>query len=326
MTSSYAWWERHGPRLPSHGIRASTQRGAFGKSWWATRWIAALERLVNPGRLQRGRTYARAGQVVSLDIARDGVKAAVQGSRPEPYRVHIAFKHLSDSDWDRVIEAMSGQALYAARLLSGEMPETIEEVFDSVGVSLFPSEQQDMQTTCTCPDWRNRKAEVASREGIELADVPAWRVMPCKHVSAVYYLLGERFDEDPFLMFLLRGRSKDDIVAALRARRAGPEPEAAAPDVESAVQIDLAAFWTGPQAEEVALHFALPESDALAVKRLGPPSFVRDQVADSFATTMERLYQQIGEYALLLALGEADAGVGLRDLRPTPPEDDAGVS
>ena len=96
--------------------------------------------------------------------------------------------------------------------------------------------------------------------------------------------------------------------------------------MESAVQIDLAAFWTGPQAEEVALHFALPESDALAVKRLGPPAFVRDQVADSFATTMERLYQQIGEYALLLALGEADAGVGLRDLRPAPPDDDAGVS
>jgi uncharacterized Zn finger protein len=316
MTSSYAWWERHGPRLPSHGIRANTQRGAFGKSWWATRWIAALERLVNPGRLQRGRTYARAGQVVSLDITHDGVKAVVQGSRPEPYRVDIHFKRLSDQEWDRVIDAMASQALYAARLLSGEMPETIEEVFAAAGTSLFPAEQHDMETTCTCPDWRNRKAEVATRDG----------VMPCKHVAAVYYLLGERFDEDPFLMFLLRGRSKDDIIAALRARRAGPEPEVAAPDTESPVEPDVAAFWTGPQAEEVALHFALPESDALAVKRLGPPSFVRDQVADSFAATMERLYQQIGEYALLLALGEADAGLGVRDLRPAPPEDDAGVT
>ena len=56
MTSSYAWWERHGPRLPSHGIKAHTRRGAFGRTWWASRWIAALERLVNPGRLARGRT------------------------------------------------------------------------------------------------------------------------------------------------------------------------------------------------------------------------------------------------------------------------------
>src|ERR1051326_6222558 len=139
MTASRAWWERHGPRLPSHGIRANTQRGAFGKSWWATRWIAALERLVNPGRLQRGRTYARAGQVVSLDITPDGVKAVVQGSRPEPYKVNITFGKLSYAAWDRVIDGIADQALYAARLLSGEMPETIEEVFDAAGTSLFPA-------------------------------------------------------------------------------------------------------------------------------------------------------------------------------------------
>ena len=89
MTSSYAWWERHGPRLPSHGIKAHTRRGAFATSWWASRWIAALERLVNASRLARGRTYARAGQIVALDVGRDGVKAQVQGSRARPYRVRI---------------------------------------------------------------------------------------------------------------------------------------------------------------------------------------------------------------------------------------------
>jgi uncharacterized Zn finger protein len=313
VTSSYAWWERHGPRLPSHGIKAQSQRGAFGKTWWASRWIAALERLVNPGRLARGRTYARAGQVVSLHVSPEGVKAVVQGSRPEPYQVAIRFKRLSDQEWDRIIEAMASEALYAARLLSSEMPETIEEVFAAAGTSLFPSAEGDMQTTCTCPDWRNRKGEGGSRE-----------VMPCKHVAAVYYLLGERFDEDPFLMFLLRGRSQAEIVAALRARRTGPEPEAPS-EQEQAFEPDLASFWSGPpQTEEVALHFALPESDALAVKRLGPPAFVRGEAAETFTAVMERLYQQIGEYALLLALGEADSGVGIRDLRPTPQQDAAG--
>jgi uncharacterized Zn finger protein len=285
VTSGYAWWERHGPRLPSHGIKAHMRRGAFGKSWWASRWIAALERLVNPGRLTRGRTYARVGQVVSMDVGREGVKAVVQGSRPKPYTVQIKFKQLSDAEWERVIDAMASEALYAARLLSGEMPEQIEDVFAAVGTSLFPTDKNDMRTTCSCPDVAN----------------------PCKHIAAVHYLLGERFDDDPFLMFLLRGRSQEEIVAALRARRAGPDSEVT-PEVEQAVEADLATFWSGapPETEEVALHFALPESDALAVKRLGPPPFAADQAA--FTAAMERLYQQIGEFALLLALGDPEAG------------------
>jgi uncharacterized Zn finger protein len=325
VTSSYAWWERHGPRLPSHGIKAQSQRGAFGKSWWASRWIAALEHLVTPGRLSRGRTYARVGQVVSLDITREGVNARVQGSEAEPYSVQIRFTPLTDDEWNRVIDAMSSQALYAARLLSREMPETIEEVFTSVGVSLFPARGSDMVTTCTCQDWRKRRAAIAATGGVQADKVPEWRVMPCKHIAAVYYLLGERFDEDPFLMFLLRGRSQDEIVAALRSRRAGPEdPEAALRDADQAFEPDLATFWSGPpQTEEVALHFALPESDALAINRLGPPPFVRDHVAATFTGVMERLYQQIGEYALLLALGEADVGLGLASLRPTPQQDAA---
>ena len=84
----YDWdYERPKPRRPAEGIKAQTQRGKFGKTWWAGRWIAALERLVDPRRLARGRSYARSGQVVQLDVGRDGVKARVQGSRPTPYRV-----------------------------------------------------------------------------------------------------------------------------------------------------------------------------------------------------------------------------------------------
>ncbi len=282
MAEREAWWERHGPRLPSHGIRAQSRRGPFGTSWWASRWNAALEQLVNPGRLARGRTYARQGQVISLDVTADGVKALVQGSRPEPYKVSIQFTRLSDAEWDRVIDAMSSEAIYAARLLSGEMPEDIEDLFAAAGTSLFPREQEDMQTRCSCPDWAN----------------------PCKHIAAVHYLLGERFDEDPFLMFLLRGRSQAEIVAALRARRAGEGNEGADISEETASELDLLAFWRTPEhTEEVALHFALPEAHALPVKRLGPASFVRDQAA--FTEAMERMYQQISEYALLLALGDS---------------------
>jgi uncharacterized Zn finger protein len=276
----HAWWERHGPRLPSHGIRAQTRRGAFGKSWWAGRWIAALERLVNPARLARGRTYARVGQVVSLDVSADGVQARVQGSRAEPYQVTIRFRRLSDAEWDRVVDVMASEALYAARLLSGEMPEQIEEVFAEAGTSLFPADEGDMQTRCSCPDWAN----------------------PCKHIAAVHYLLGERFDEDPFLMFLLRGRSRDEVVAALRARRSIPEAEVHA-EPEQPPPLDLATFWSAPaDAQEIALQFALPESDALAVRRLGPARFVRDQA--EFVRALEAMYRRISEYALQLAISD----------------------
>jgi uncharacterized Zn finger protein len=223
--------------------------------------------------------------VVSLDAGRDGVEAVVQGSRPEPYKVSVRFRRLSDAEWERVIDGMAAEALYAARLLSGEMPEQIEDVFSAAGTSLFPRDEQDMQTRCSCPDW-------------------AGRASPCKHIAAVHYLLGERFDDDPFLMFLLRGRSQDEIVSALRARRSGPETsEATIAEDEARPAPDLLTFWSTPEhTEEVALHFALPETHALAIKRLGPAPFVRDQVG--FTSAMERMYEQIGEYALLLALGD----------------------
>src|SRR5436190_3570502 len=190
-------WEYQPLRRPAKGIRAQTQGGKFGSTWWAGRWLAALERVVDPGRLSRGRSYARGGQVSKLDVEKGGVRAEVWGRRPRPYKVTIRFQPLTDAQWDKVVDALGAKALYAARLLAGEMPEQIEEPFQAAGVSLFPDKATDLVTDCTCPDWAN----------------------PCKHVAAVFYLLGERFDADPFLMFELRGRTQEQIAAALRARR-----------------------------------------------------------------------------------------------------------
>ena len=286
-------WPESRPRRPANGIKARTQRGKFGQTWWAGRWIAALERLVDPGRLGRGRSYARSGQVVSLDVGREGVVARVQGSRPKPYQVRIAFKTLADAEWAKVIEAMAAEALYAARLLSGEMPEPIEEVFAAAGVSLFPAAQGDLTTSCSCPDWAN----------------------PCKHVAAVHYLLGERFDEDPFLIFELRGRSQSEIAAALRARRAGgaaPEPvsdgEEPAGEAEAETEplpADPVAFWTaGGALDQLPIAFTRPPTDALPVKQLGAPSFWPDPA--EFTALMERAYQAIAAEARRRAYGDAE--------------------
>jgi uncharacterized Zn finger protein len=288
----WGYWETYQstPRRPANGIKARTQRGKFGATWWASRWIAALEKLVDPNRLSRGRSYARSGQVVKLEIGRGGVAARVQGSRPTPYKVAITIRPLSDEQWAKVCDAMAAEAIYAARLLSGEMPEQIEEVFHAAGASLLPATLGDLTTDCSCPDWAN----------------------PCKHVAAVQYLVGEQFDVDPFLMFELRGRSKDDIASALRARRVDSLAEPAAPlATESTPELteaddedeSLADFWTVPAAiSDLAMSFERPVVDALPVKRLGPPNFARDQ--RDFVAHMERTYRAISDHARRHALGD----------------------
>ena len=183
------------------GIKAQSKRGAFAKNWWAQRWIAALERLVDSGRLSRGRSYARKGQVLSIDETRDGISARVQGSMRTSYKISIKINHLTDAEWDKVIDALSEQAIFTAQLLAGEMPQEIEQAFERAKVSLFPSNRKDLQTDCSCPDYSN----------------------PCKHIAAAHYILGERFDEDPFLIFRLRGRTQEQVMQELRKRRAGSE-------------------------------------------------------------------------------------------------------
>jgi uncharacterized Zn finger protein len=286
------WEEYHSaPRRPANGIKAQTQRGQFGKTWWAGRWIAALERLVDPGRLARGRSYARSGQVLSLDVGADGVAAKVQGSRPTPYQVHIRFRRLTDDDWDKVADALAAEARYAAKLLSGEMPEDIEEGFKAAGTSLFPAAGNDLQTDCSCPDWAN----------------------PCKHTAAVHYLLGERFDADPFLIFMLRGRTREAIVEALRARRAGgsaaaeetPEaPPAEEPeDPTPPLAESLGAYWSSAaDLADLAATFDAPPLDALPVKRLGPAPFWPGP--GDFEALMEDAYRAIGAHAYHLAMGD----------------------
>ena len=247
------------PIRTNRGIKARSQRGDFGKNWWASRWIEAMEKLVDPGRLQRGRSYARQGQVLTLNETPRGVEALVQGSRPQPYKVTIQVTPLTDQQWAQVTDALSEQALFTAQLLAGEMPANIEDAFQAAGVSLFPNRAGDLDTHCTCPDWAN----------------------PCKHVAATHYILGERFDDDPFLLFRMRGRSQEQILQDLRARRAGqatPEPEApvAAP-VESAPALEdsLDHFWEAAEdldAFPLTIRPATVEMPLL--KRLGQPAFL----------------------------------------------------
>ncbi len=185
------------PRPVKDGLQAKSKRGAIGETWWSQRFIEVLEDFHEGPRLARGRAYARRGQVIDLDVEAGEVNARVQGSRARPYSVSIGVTVLDDADWARVEEAMASQALFLARLLAGEMPREIEDAFAATGLSLFPATADDLATDCSCPDWEN----------------------PCKHIAAVYYLLAEAFDRDPFLIFAWRGRPRERLLAELRALR-----------------------------------------------------------------------------------------------------------
>src|SRR5215218_651606 len=203
----YEYYPKSTPRQAKGGIKAQSKRGGFGESWWAKRWIQVLESFNIGARLSRGRSYARNGQVLAIAIEKGKVEAKVQGSRPRPYDVTIEVKTLSESEWAKVIDALGRQALFAAKLLAGEMPQDIEPLFQEVGLSLFPAKLGDLTTACSCPDWSN----------------------PCKHIAAAYYLLGEEFDRDPFLIFTLRGLGRDALIAALGAAGPGHVDGAASP-------------------------------------------------------------------------------------------------
>jgi uncharacterized Zn finger protein len=187
------------PLAVEGGLKARSTRGAIGQTWWSGRFIAVLEAIIVGGRLERGRNYARRGQVISLDVAPGMVSALVQGSRVQPYRVRVGLDAFSGPDWDAAERALAASAWYSAKLLAGEMPEDIEDVFAELGLALFPAAADELSMYCSCPDWE----------------------VPCKHIAAVFYLLAEAFDDDPFSILAWRGRSRDDFLAGLHAARGG---------------------------------------------------------------------------------------------------------
>jgi len=257
------------------GIKAQSKRGTFAKNWWAQRWIAALERLVDSGRLSRGRSYARKGQVLSIDETKDGIAARVQGSMRTPYKISIKINHLTDAEWDKVIDALAEQALFTAQLLAGEMPQDIEQAFERAKVSLFPATRRDLQTDCSCPDYSN----------------------PCKHIAAAHYILGERFDEDPFLIFRLRGRTQEQVMRELRKRRAGNdeavEEETEESEVFVPIEEQIENFWdVRVPLEGFAVSIRPPAIEMPLLKRLGEANFVPEPGLQSVLSGAYRVISQ----------------------------------
>ena len=201
------------------GLAVRAKRGKIGEQWWSRRFVDVLEQVCDPGRLTRGRTYARKGQVMDFALSPGQVTARVQGSRPQPYQVTIEIDAFDESQWTELTDALGAQALYRAALLAGEMPHEIVDLFTAHEAPLFP-EQLDIR--CSCPDWS----------------------VPCKHGSAVLYVLAEAFDDDPFLVLAWRGRPREALLNALRGT---PDPGPAVDPLaveESSLEDRLADFYS----------------------------------------------------------------------------------
>ncbi|MDG4765043.1 SWIM zinc finger family protein [Solwaraspora sp. WMMD406] len=261
--SAFAEYGR--PRRVDGGLRARSTRGAIGQSWWSRRFVDVLESFALGTRLSRGRSYARSGQVVTLRVAPGVVTARVQGSRPQPYEVRIGLPVFPGSVWRDIERTLAAQAFYSARLLAGDLPPELEEVFDAAGSPLFPRGIGELTLRCGCPD----------------------DAVPCKHVAATCYLLAEVFDADPFEILHWRGRDRQTLLSRLRpapatsagANGSGGAAGAGVPAVGAAwALVDLpeptatdAAFWRAP-VPLPARAPVLPARSDLLLRQLAAPS------------------------------------------------------
>jgi uncharacterized Zn finger protein len=300
---------------PQRNNNNQRRRGRMAENWWARRWVEVLERFAVGRRLGRGRNYARQGHIVDIEIGKGYVTAHVQGSRDAPYLVRMHFSMLSSTDWKRLTRALAQRPDIAVELGMGQIPESIEQVFEEQRLSLFPTASGDLKAACSCPDNAN----------------------PCKHVAAVYYLLGEEFDRDPFLIFQLRGMERSELLAALgpaaiprppsppppSERAYGPDgepidgdegellapppipvieppPERVIPD--EPLPQDAEVFWGGAlRSRDEAIEVRIPRKPGAIVARLGGFPFWRGQ--SNCEAAMARTYRNASITGLDVYLG-----------------------
>lgn len=285
------------PRQVEGGLTARSVRGTIGEHWWSRRFVEVLESFALGSRLTRGKSYARRGQVLALDVQPGRVTATVQGSRRSPYTVTIGLAPFPELVWAKVEVTLAEQAIHSARLLAGEMPADLEQVFAAAGAPLFPQRSADLQMHCSCPDWE----------------------VPCKHLSATFYLLAESFDDDPFRILHWRGRTRAALLSRLRQLR-DDRPDESSAAVQQAVPqtsahdrdtlgaraaladigpggprltTDVAGFWAAPPLPPLPSHAVLP--DDLVLRQLPDPGPVLGGAG--LLTHLLPLYARLGRTA-----------------------------
>lgn len=260
------------------GIRAQSPHSGHLRVWWSRRWTEMLENFRLGARLGRGRNYAVSGQVSSLLIGAGHVTARVQGTSSQPYESELRFNHVDAAAKARIVAALRRRPVLMARLLVGDLPLEVEPLFLAEGCPLFPQRAQDLASRCSCPDWAN----------------------PCKHLAAVYFLLGETITKNPLLLLNLRGVSRADLTGGEAPRRAPATAPGAAPSPEA---LTAERFYDGPRGAFDDFGVAPKAStSAPLIHRLGPLPFWRGQ--ERFTDTLEHLYARASTRGWTVWTGE----------------------
>lgn len=263
--------------------------------WWVQRWNDLLNSYRFKKRLERARNYAREGNVLSIEFKGPQVLAQVQGTAPEPYQLSLSIDPFTEEDWNYVVETMAEQAIYSAHLLAGEMPYDIEKVFTANGLSLFPFTLSDIHSRCSCPDPQN----------------------PCKHIGAVYYQLGDRFSEDPFVLFQLRGRSKEQILDDLRRLRSTGDvpaeshqhsttsPDQVGQPIQKVTPLNIEQFWQYNEPLDSSLVVIVPPSDSRTI--LDVLGTISLSLADTrLMEYLKGIYQTVSQQSVISALNREE--------------------
>jgi uncharacterized Zn finger protein len=260
------------------------KRRNFGESWWGNAWVEAVEQHadVNQSRLARGRAYARFNYVGALQVEPGVIRARVAGSRATPYHTHVNVTTLTDAEWDSFLDVVSGKVAHAAALIDSELTSELVEDARDAGISLLPA-PGDLNTGCSCPD----------------------DVDPCKHAAAMCYLIADLLDDDPFELLHMRGRTKAQIISALRERRqrrppTGTTTTSPAGAIETEDATEAFARAPGP----------LPHVPR-APEHPGAPPAVTDLPEDSgvSAVDLDSLAHAVAQRAWEICSGLGDSGL-----------------
>lgn len=255
-------------------VEMATRR-IFGKTWWGNAWIEAMERIdYNTNRLPRGRRYAAAGMVWEIKVENGEVLARVKGSRPTPYRVKINPRKFDQRQTETIKAVIAENPVLASQLSLGKLPEEMLAVLQKQKIHLLPSSWKDIAASCSCPDWAN----------------------PCKHLAAVYYLLANEIDKNPFIIFELRGISAGELMEAAGFSAGEIKKDAFIPYTEATVP-------AGEQTPQVELDLAFENAakEALSALLTGSPLFYP---AGDFKKYLLRAYQNVARALKELTLLE----------------------
>ena len=275
---------------------------AAGNAAWSRRWQSWLKQMGFDVRAE----IVRGSRVKRMEVLPGLVQAQVQDRELGAAAVEIRLDVLDDRRWERVIDALSGQALYAAQLLAGNMPPEIEQVFAEAGATLLPTTPDEIRHSCSlCPPVQGGKL--------------------CRPLAAVYWQLGEMLAEDPWLLLRLAGRERQEVLAGIHERRnVGAEPPAAPSTPAPLAETQMAAFYTPSPTlpalpeddapleelvndfwgrrkvlEEIHHHLARPVVELALLRRLGPPTPTPDG-QDAY-TQLQTVYRRVTDRVWALA-------------------------